>query len=190
MILMKILVVDDDELMRLTLKTIFKDEQVSFATSFEEAENILKADYFSVAFLDIQLQKGTKGDGIELLRRIRERDVYLPCVMISGLDDKATIMKCLELGAVDYVVKGTVNPEAYRYALYKSLSWRKILAESQSGRIPKGLNQPASLDDIKGLAPKTLELKQSLSKLAILPGPFLIIGETGVGKELVARALW
>src|SRR4051794_17423567 len=102
---MKILVVDDDELMRLTLKAVFKGEQIFFATSFDEASDLLKKEYFNVAFLDIQLKKGTRGDGLDLLRLIRERDSYLPCVMISGLDDRETVMLCLELGAVDYVAK-------------------------------------------------------------------------------------
>jgi len=187
---MKILVVDDDELMQLTLKTVFKGEQVLFATSFAEASELLKSEYFNVAFLDIQLKKGTHGDGLDLLKLIGERDSYLPCVMISALDDRATVMKCLELGAVDYVAKGTVSPEAYRLALYKSAVWRKLLSESPSGRVPKTLRGDFDLSQIKGNSTKMVELKSTIQKMGVLPGPFLVLGETGTGKELVAKALW
>ncbi|MDZ4678700.1 MAG: sigma-54 dependent transcriptional regulator [Oligoflexia bacterium] len=187
---MKILIVDDDELMRLTLKTVFKDEQISFATSFEEASNLLNKEVFAAAFLDIQLKTGTTGDGIDLLRRIRERDPYLPCVMISGLDDKPTIMKCLEIGAVDYVVKGAVSPEAYKYALYKSAAWRKNLSESNTGRLIKGLTPLGGINEIRGQSRAVTELKEVIRKIGKLPGPFLVLGATGTGKELVARALW
>jgi DNA-binding NtrC family response regulator len=187
---MKILVVDDDELMRLTLKTVFKGESVFFATSLEEASDLLKREYFDAAFLDIQLQKGTYGDGIDLLKLIRERDSYLPCVMISGLDDRETVMKCLELGAVDYVAKGTVSPDAYRVALYKSAVWRKLLSESSVARIPKVLGKAYESTALLGSSNAMTELRRNIERMALLDGPFLICGETGTGKELAARSLW
>jgi len=186
---MKLLVVDDDELMQLTLKAIFKDAEVHTADSVEGAEKLLEQHVFNAAFLDIQLKN--QGSGLELLRRIRERDRYLPTVMISGIEDQPTIMKCLELGAVDYVVKGTVMPEAYRFALYKSSMWRKLLADSFSTRYPGGTALgPQAVELIKGSDPSVQELKNQIQRVGKLPGPFLISGETGTGKELVARALW
>jgi DNA-binding NtrC family response regulator len=185
----KILVVDDDELMCLTLKAVFKGDQLFFAKSFDEASSLLKVEYFNAAFLDIQLQKGTKGDGLDLLKLIRERDCYLPCVMISGLDDRETVMNCLELGAVDYVAKGTVSPDAYRVALYKSAVWRKLLSESPAARTPK-IGKLSEALTLRGNSTQMNALRENIQRMASLAGPFLILGETGTGKELAARALW
>lgn len=186
---MKILAVEDDELMQATLKTVLKDHEIVQTRSMSEALQALQKDVFAAAFLDINLQANAAGDGIDLLKKIREGDSYLPCVMISGIDDKATITKCLDLGAVDYVVKGTGGGDAYRLALQKALTWRKLLAESQSSRVipVQKTNNPY---EMIGNSASLNALKETISKIGRLPGPFLILGETGTGKELVARALW
>jgi len=186
---MKILSVEDDELMQATLKAIFKDHDLTQVRSMAEALGALQKDVFSAAFLDINLQAGTSGDGIELLKKIREGDSYLPCVMISGIEDNEIITKCLDLGAVDYVVKGSGAPDVYRLALHKAVSWRKLLSESQSSRVV-AVQKTTGPYEMFGKSQSLQELKETISKIGKLPGPFLILGETGTGKELVARSLW
>src|SRR5690349_9934159 len=100
---MKLLIVDDDELVQLTMKSLFKGHELFFAESLADAQERLRQHHFHAAFLDIQLKKGEPGDGISVLKFIREQDPYLPCIMISALDDRDTVMKCLSLGALDYV---------------------------------------------------------------------------------------
>jgi two-component system nitrogen regulation response regulator NtrX len=187
--MMKILIVEDDELMQATLKTLLKDLEVTQARSMAEALSAIQKEVFAAAFLDINLKAGTAGDGIELLKKIREGDSYLPCVMISGIEDKATITKCLDLGAVDYVVKASGSPDIYRLALHKALTWRKLLSESQSSRVglPLASRNPY---EMYGQSQAIKSLKETISRVGKLPGPFLILGETGTGKELVARSLW
>ncbi|CAM6005652.1 unnamed protein product [Sphagnum balticum] len=187
--MMKILIVEDDELMQATLKTLLKDFDITQARSMAEALSAVQKQVFAAAFLDINLKAGTSGDGIELLKKIREGDSYLPCVMISGIEDKATITKCLDLGAVDYVVKASGSPDVYRLALHKAMTWRKLLSESQSSRIgvPQTSRNPY---EMYGQSQAIKTLKETIQKIGKLPGPFLILGETGTGKELVARSLW
>src|ERR1700683_5114673 len=186
---MKILIVEDDDLMQSTFKAIFKDHQLTLAKTMEEALRALQTDVFAAAFLDINLKAGSAGDGIDVLRKIREGDSYLPCIMISGVEDKNTITKCLDLGAVDYVVKGSGPPDIYRLALHKAATWRKLLAEAQSTReAPSG--KKLTGHNIFGQSESTKKLKETISKIGKMPGPFLILGETGTGKELVARNLW
>jgi two-component system response regulator AtoC len=186
---MKILIVEDDPLMQATFKIVFKDLEITQSTSMEDALLALQKEVYAAAFLDINLKTGTSGDGIQLLKKIREGDQYLPCVMISGVDDRETIIKCLDLGAVDYVVKGGGSPELYRLALHKAMTWRKLFAESQASRTSTNVN-PRNFDEMLGNSPAVRDLKDLMSKMGKLQGPFLILGETGSGKELVARALW
>lgn len=187
---MKILVVEDDELMQSTLKQVLKEHEVTQAHSMDEALDALQKDVFAAAFLDINLKAGTPGDGIDLLKKLREGDSYLPCVMISGIEDQETITKCLDLGAVDYVVKGSGTSELYRLALHKAMTWRKLLSESQSSRVPPTIQKTNNPYEMYGTSDSLKTLKDTISKVGRLPGPFLILGETGTGKELVARSLW
>ena len=186
---MKILVVEDDPLMQATLKTLFKDSEVSLAGTFQEANRLLEKTVFAAAFLDINLESQSSGTGLDLLQKIRERDNYLPCVMISGIADKKVIMKCLDHGAVDYVIKGDHDPDVYLLALHKALMWKKIFSESSQTRRPEklsGLAQSALLGD----SPAMVQLRENIARVGFLDGPYLVLGETGTGKELVARELW
>jgi DNA-binding NtrC family response regulator len=171
--MMKILIVEDDELMQATLKTLLKDLEVTQARSMAEALSAIQREVFAAAFLDINLKAGTAGDGIELLKKIREGDSYLPCVMISGIEDKATITKCLDMGAVDYVVKASGSPDIYRLALHKALTWRKLLSESQSSRVgvPLASRNPY---EMYGSSPAIKALKENISRVGKLPGPFFL----------------
>ncbi len=185
---MKLLIVEDDLLMQQTLIGVFNDHQCVVVSTYAAAELALSLNIFGAAFLDIQLSGPVEKDGMLLLKKIQDLDHYLPCIMISGIDDPQTITKCLDLGAVDYVAKGTVNPQAYKIALLKALNWKKIVAES-----PQEREKKRNITDdfgIKGSSQGTNDLREQISRVSNMPGPFLIMGETGVGKELVARALW
>ena len=138
---MKLLIVEDDELMRSTLRAVYKEHDLRWAATVDEASVLLETDVFAAAFLDINLRKGSSGDGISLLQLIRQKDSYLPCIMISAISDVKIITQCLEMGAVDYVVKGSGNADNYRVALSKAQAWRKILAESSSARNFKNASQ-------------------------------------------------
>lgn len=188
---MKILIVDDDQLIHMTLKSIFAEEETSSAFTFQEAQEHLAQSTFDVAFLDIQLSKNNGPDGIELLKMIRENSPYLPCIMISGLDDQETVTRCLEIGATDYVVKGS-SPDAYRLSTYKAALWRKLMAESPVTRTsPPGVTKMGTeIDKILGRSTAISEMKDMIKRIGHLHGPFLITGATGTGKELVARAIW
>ncbi|MBK9293949.1 MAG: sigma-54-dependent Fis family transcriptional regulator [Oligoflexia bacterium] len=182
---MKILIVEDDILLQQTLKSVFKDYHCTVVTSFSAAEEALSKNNYIAAFLDIQLEGPEDKDGILLLKKIQSLDPYLPCVMISGIDNPQTIAQCLEIGAVDYVAKGTVNPQGYQIALLKALHWRNLKAQTRQVTIKSDLGS-----GLKGVSEKIKELKGQINSVGKMPGPFLILGETGTGKELIAKALW
>lgn len=187
---MKILIVEDDLLLQQTLKSVFKTYDCTIVSSFAAAEKALSQNSYIAAFLDIQLEGPVEKDGVMLLSKIQSIDPYLPCVMISGLDSPEIIAKCLELGAVDYVAKGTVNPQGYQIALLKALHWKKLKAESRAQGIVEAGQTADHHFGFIGNSNKVTQLKEQITQVGSMPGPFLILGETGVGKELVARALW
>lgn len=185
---MKILVVDDDPLVHMTFRQVFKGDELACVSSAQEAEVKLKSENFGMAFLDIDLDDTSDRRGIGLLKKIRDLDDYLPCIMVSGHSETNVIEECLKLGATDYLVKGTVTPEVYRHILVKAQHWKML--SSQARAVSKSVPLKDGLDSILGESKAVVEMKSHISRLGKLPGPFLVTGETGTGKELVARSLW
>ncbi len=185
---MKILIVDDDDLVQKTMQFTFSDSDVTSAETGEEALKLIKAQGFNVLFLDIRL-KG-KLTGVDVLKKAREIDPLLPIIMMSGLDDDEIQRQCLELGAVDYLVKGTLDESAYRHKLNNAAVWRKKEAELLS-REPK-MNPKLCESYLKYRGPSKFneELHHRIEVIGKTDGPFLIFGASGTGKELAARAIW
>lgn len=185
---MRILVVEDDKLVQAGLRVTFREHQITSVDSGEDAIEAVTETSFNLMFLDIRLSG--QMNGLEVLMRVRDIDPLLPVIVMSGLDDKKTIVQCLENGAVDYLVKGSVNPSAYAFAVHKASVWRKKEADAHSQI--KGFDDELekSFLEIVGASSATDELKNAISIVGKTDGPFLIYGETGTGKELAAHAIW
>jgi len=184
----RILVVEDDILVQKSMRLTFSDQEVVFVASGEEAIEKLNSIPFNIMFLDIRLEGLLTG--VDVLRDARTVDPLLPIIMVSGLDDRSTIIECLELGAVDYVVKGSVTPAAYATAIHKASVWRKQQAEKLSHAHDEPQDVADPLGSIKGNSKFVQELKEEIRLIGKTEGPFLILGETGTGKELVAQSIW
>ncbi len=104
MLTQHILIIDDEESLRFTLKAFLEDGGylVSTAESFTEAEQLFEQSLFDLVFLDIQLGRHS---GLDLLKIIREKFVHCPVVMITGVPEVATAAEAMRLGAFDYIPK-------------------------------------------------------------------------------------
>jgi len=118
-----ILVVDDEELNRDILSRRLATEGYTVATAMggNQAMDMLRAEPYDVVLLDIMMP-GV--DGYEVLRRIKTEPMLIdtPVIMVTALGDEATIKRCLELGAADYIGK------PYQLPHLKSRIWRAIEA--------------------------------------------------------------
>ena len=108
-----ILIIDDEEDIRLSLRGIFEDEgwQVSEAGSGTEGLAMALDGDFDLVFLDIWMPGM---DGMGVLRTLRERGLDIPVIMISGRDDIPSIVRCLEMGAADFLPKPFTRDELAR----------------------------------------------------------------------------
>lgn len=186
---MRILIVEDDQLVQQSIKHVFKDHKAVCVEAGEEALELIANDScFNLVFLDIRL--AGQLSGVEVLKAIRICQPALPIVIMSGLEDRKTIMECLELGAVDYLVKGSVNPSAYMFAVHKASVWRSKQAEALGASSFDEAAFEDAFEQIVGTSHEMVSLREELRIKGKFEGSFLVIGETGTGKELVARALW
>lgn len=185
---MKLLIVEDDALLGRSIELAFAEDDTTLLDSGEAAIEKLNTSSFNMMFLDINLRGVLTG--LDVLRHVRTSDPLIPVVVMSGKEDQLLIQECLELGAVDYLVKGSVNVAAYKYCVHKASIWRKRQAEHLSHIRISEKELQSSFDDIKGTSPQIRQLKNKIQLVAKSDGPFLIQGETGTGKEIVARSIW
>lgn len=179
-----ILVVDDEEGVRFSLRGILEDEgyTVSEADSGENALLFLEKNSVDLVFLDIWLPGM---DGLETLKTAKELYAEIPFIMISGHGNVETAVQALRLGAHDFVEK--------------PLSLEKILLSTRNALEMRDLKQENSLlrqavsNDYEvpmvANSPVMRAFMRDLLKVAPTDAWVLITGENGTGKELAARTL-
>jgi two-component system nitrogen regulation response regulator NtrX len=180
----RILVVDDEPGIRESLTGILEDEEyaVQTAESGEECLEALAGATFDVVLLDIWLPGM---DGLAVLEQIGRMDpVRKPIVVvISGHGTIETAVRATKLGAFDFLEK-PLSLEKVTVTVKNAVIRRRLLLENQNLR-----EQVRSNYEIVGESVPMKALRQQLKLMAATNGRVLIYGESGSGKELIARAL-
>ena len=120
----KVLVIDDDVVVRGVLTDILQDEgyRVRMAASGQEGLACMKGDMFDVALVDIMLPDS---NGLEVLRNLREMDEDLKAVIITGYPSLESATQAVRLGAFDYIMKPLEN-ERVLLSVHNALEARKL----------------------------------------------------------------
>lgn len=183
----KILAIDDDPLMLSSLSVILsKDYSVATAKSAGEGLGVLKGAHFDGIVLDMNLPDLS---GIKLLRMLRGVRPEIPVVMLTSDKDPYNVVQALRDGASDYVVKvpGEFESEL-TFRLFRALENQALVGKAT--RLEKRiLEESRDRYEIVGTSPQVLKLKSEIARLKDQNCHVLILGESGSGKELVARAL-
>jgi DNA-binding NtrC family response regulator len=129
--------------------------------------------------------------GRELLSQLKQEYPEVPVLIITGVDDIGTAVECMRLGASDYLVK-PVEKSRLVSSLQRTLEIARLQDQVSSltrHLLSEGLRNPGAFERIVTGSRKMLVLFKYIEVVADSPYPALIVGETGVGKELVARSL-
>ncbi len=179
-----ILVVDDEEDIRISLTGILEDEgyQVLSCSTGEDALQLLDKEEPDLLYLDIWLPGR---DGIKILDRVRQDYSQLPVVMISGHGNIETAVECIKKGAFDFIEK-PLSLEKVVLAANKALQFRRLQQENQDLRSRVKLDY---VQEITGRSPIIQELKTKIDRVAPTEAWVLITGDNGTGKEIVARGI-
>ena len=174
-----VLVVDDEadlrELLSLTLVRLGLD--VDTADSVGSARDLLARSRYALCLTDMRLPDGT---GIELVREVASRG-DTPIAVITAYGSAENAVAALKAGAFDYLAK-PVDLEQLRLLVRSALARPPV-----SGAPPQ--QQARGIDRLRGEAPAMRQLRSMVERLAHSMAPVAIYGESGSGKELVARAI-
>ena len=181
----KILVVDDDKHILDAFEQVLTERgyEVAQARHGREALDLVRAERPSVVIMDVRLPGMS---GLEALAKIREFDVKLPVIIITGHGTMETAVEAMKLGAVDYHLK-PFNPQeilqSIEYALESIRLMNRPVALDEEGTSKEG-------DVIVGHSGCMRDIYKSIGRVAKTNATVLVRGETGTGKELVARAIY
>ncbi|MFB3924759.1 MAG: sigma-54-dependent transcriptional regulator [Syntrophales bacterium] len=181
----KILIVDDDRLLQNSLSNILSGKyDVVIAGSGEVALQATKEQCFDLILLDIRLP-GI--DGVETLQQIRAHEKATRVIMMTAYEDVKTVIKSMKMGASDYLVK-PLDIEELEMIIEKELETLKLKREVEELRkhYIKEFNVDNIIAESKGIR-EALKLARTVAKSD--DTTFLIEGETGTGKEVVARMI-
>ena len=179
----RILVVDDDARMRRVLQILATKMGLDCAgaAGADEAVAAFRAERSDVVVTDLKMPGKS---GIEFLRELREIDAEVPVVVLTGHGTVATAVEAMKLGAVDYLQKPFDN-DALEMVIRRALDHSRARIENRLLRELSG----SRLGDLIGRSPAMLPVFELIRQVAPTKSSVLVTGETGTGKELVARAI-
>lgn len=181
-----VIVIEDDEDVRLGCLQALALEGIKAIGlgSVEEAQKILPKAYPGVVVSDIRLPGM---DGMSYLVRLTEADPDLPVIMITGHGDVATAVQAMRDGAYDFIQKPFASQQ-FVGVVQRALEKRHLAMEVR--RLRKQLAAKGGLESrIVGNCASIVELRELIQDIASVPSDVMISGETGTGKELIAKCL-
>jgi two-component system response regulator HydG len=172
----RILLVDDDRAFRLSTAELLREDghEVVEAENGAQAAEALQVGLFDLMLLDLRMP-GL--DGLRMVEVLRERGEPIPILMISGFGTVESAVESLHLGADDFLTK-PVDPDVLSARVGQILERRPLRAS---------LSSP--VEGMVGRSPAMRRVFDAVRRVAPTEATVLVTGETGTGKELVARAV-
>jgi two-component system, NtrC family, response regulator AtoC len=181
----RVLVADDEKNMRWVLSQALTAEGYEVIEA-SDGKTALEAIGEQAPDLMILDHKMPAPDGMEVLRRIRGKDLSFPVIMLTAHGNVATAVEAIKAGATEYLTK-PFDLEELKLSVEKALRIGDLSAEVQ--RLRSELDQETDVDGIVASDPGMLEVLEQVKQVAPTQATVIVYGESGTGKELVARAL-
>ncbi len=181
----RILVVDDEESMRHMLTLILKREgyEVQAVDTGREALQLVNSEPYDFILSDVVMPEM---DGLELLQALKQKKVEATVIMMSAYGNLDTAVEAMKRGAYDYVNK-PFKPDEILLTLRKAEERENLRRENL--RLREEVRRDYSFGNIVGKSPEMIQVFETIKKISEYKASVLIIGETGTGKEMVARCI-
>jgi len=182
----QVVLVDDDPYLRKALSQTL-DLAGLRVVGLDDARGLaarLPVDWPGVVVSDIRM---SGLDGLQLLKQLQNHDTELPVLLITGHGDVQLAVQAMRAGAYDFLEKPFPS-EALLDSVRRALALRQLVLDNRSLRLALADRQQLSAR-LLGQSPGMQRLREQIGALAGTQADVLILGETGAGKEVVARAL-
>jgi DNA-binding NtrC family response regulator len=181
----RVLIVEDEDLMRELLTKILASEnyRIFDASSGEEALKLLQDQTYDLVLTDLRLKAM---DGLQLLSEVRTLDPEMVVIVMTAYASVETAVEAMRKGAYDYLTKPFINDEI-RVMLRRALDQRHLSRENR--HLKRELRERYRFESIVGNSEAMERVYRLIEKVSAISSNVLIFGETGTGKELVARAI-
>lgn len=186
--LLNVLIVDDESAMRHMLRLVLEQQgyRITEAENGSAALKLLQREKFDAILCDIRMDEMS---GLEFLRQNTVQSSSATIIMMSAYGSVDTAIECMKLGAYDYISK-PFKPDEVVLTLKKAEERLQLQNENQ--RLKNALsekNATFGIGEMIFASEKMASILETVKKLADTDSSVLICGETGTGKELIARAL-
>jgi len=181
----KVLIVDDDDGVRTLAADMFIAHGMTVATARDGLEGIerVAADVPDVVVLDVDMPRL---DGLATLRRLRATHPDLAVIMVTAFADVATAVSAMQLGAYDFVIKPLMMED---FVATVGRAMERTVLRGQVEDLRRHVSTLESFGDLMGASEASRGIADQVRRIAPTPLTVVVSGETGTGKEVVARAL-
>ncbi|MBV8229906.1 MAG: sigma-54-dependent Fis family transcriptional regulator, partial [Planctomycetaceae bacterium] len=181
----KCLVVDDDPYLTAQLRKFLESEELSVDTvsSAQEALTALAATDYSVLITDLKMPGM---GGMELIREVAQRRVLVTVIVTTGFGSIDRVVEAMRLGAYDFLTK-PIDPNNLKLVMDRALKKRAL--QDEVLRLRQQLKENYSFNNMISKNPKMHAIFELVRHVAGTKSTVLIEGETGTGKELIAKAV-
>ena len=180
-----ILIVDDEKNYPPILAAVMEEEgfEPLMANSGEEALTILKHSDVDLVLTDMKMPSM---DGIELLENVKKKDPELPVIMMTAHGTVEKAVEAMQKGAYSYIMKPFDNDSLILY-VNKAIAMYRVIKENR--RLRQAVKSQYSFGNIIGKSKKMQDVYEIIGKVAPANATVLIEGESGTGKDLVAKSI-
>ncbi|UCG79374.1 MAG: sigma-54-dependent Fis family transcriptional regulator [Nitrospirota bacterium] len=180
-----ILVVEDKESMANMLKETLESSgfETLVARDGAEAINIVSKENYDLVLTDLKLPKK---DGIEVLKKVREEDPFVPVIVMTAFGTIETAVEAMKLGANDFIAK-PFDTDHLILIINRALEAKRIYRENILLR--EEYDSALNIPEIIGRSPSIHDVAGKIQKVAPGKTTVLLLGESGTGKELFARSV-